>query len=179
MGDQPRGTVTFLFTDIEGSTELVRKLGERYVDTLAEHRQLVRAAFAEHEGWEIDTQGDAFFVAFDRVGDATLAAADIQRALAARPSSAEASPRVRIGLHTTEIYQQVRESVIARQQEELIELSTPVVELWPGVLALPQPARALDPDKPLDAYTVEIWGARNGLPSSFVRAISQTPDGYP
>ena len=50
MGDQPRGTVTFLFTDIEGSTELVRKLGERYVDTLAEHRQLVRAAFAEHEG---------------------------------------------------------------------------------------------------------------------------------
>ena len=102
MGDQPRGTVTFLFTDIEGSTELVRKLGERYVDTLAEHRQLVRAAFAEHEGWEIDTQGDAFFVAFDRVRDAVLAGADIQRALAAQLSSAEVSPRVRIGLHTTE-----------------------------------------------------------------------------
>ena len=102
MGDQPRGTVTFLFTDIEGSTDLVRKLGKRYVDTLAEHRQLVRAAFAEHEGWEIDTQGDAFFVAFDRVRDAALAAADIQRALAAQPSSAEVSPRVRIGLHTTE-----------------------------------------------------------------------------
>ena len=102
MGDQPRGTVTFLFTDIEGSTELVRKLGKRYVDTLAEHRQLVRAAFVEHEGWEIDTQGDAFFVAFDRVRDAVLAAADIQQALAAQPSSAEVSPRVRIGLHTTE-----------------------------------------------------------------------------
>ena len=47
-----------------------------------------------------------------------------------------------------------------------------------GALLLPQPARALDPDKPLDAYTVEIWGARNGLPSSYVRAIAQTPDGY-
>ena len=74
------------------------------MDTLAEHRQLVRAAFAEHEGWEIDTQGDAFFVAFDRVRDAALAAADIQRALAAQPSSAGVSPRVRIGLHTTELH---------------------------------------------------------------------------
>jgi class 3 adenylate cyclase len=102
MGDQPRGTVTFLFTDIAGSTELVRKLGQRYADTLAEHRQLLRAAFAEHEGWEIDTQGDAFFVAFDRVRDAVLTAADIQRSLAAEPSPAELSPRVRVGLHTAE-----------------------------------------------------------------------------
>jgi class 3 adenylate cyclase len=69
---------------------------------LGEHRQLLRAAFAEHEGWEIDTQGDAFFVAFERVKDAVLAAADVQRSLATQASLAEVSPKVRVGLHTTE-----------------------------------------------------------------------------
>lgn len=102
MGEQPRGTVTFLFTDIAGSTELVRKLGTRYADTLGKHRRLLRAVFAEHEGWEIDTQGDAFFVAFDRVRDAVLCAAAIQRALATHHSSAELFPKIRVGLHTTE-----------------------------------------------------------------------------
>jgi class 3 adenylate cyclase len=102
MGDQPRGTVTFLFTDIAGSTELVRKLGGRYAEMLGEHRQLLRATFAEHEGWEIDTQGDAFFVAFERVRDALLAAADLQRSLATQASLAKVSPKVRVGLHTTE-----------------------------------------------------------------------------
>jgi Adenylate and Guanylate cyclase catalytic domain len=80
--EQPRGTVTFLFTDIERSTQLVTRLGDRYADVLGDHRRLMRGAFAEHNGWEVDTQGDAFFVAFDRVKDAVLAAAAIQRALA-------------------------------------------------------------------------------------------------
>lgn len=103
MAERPQGTVTFLFTDIEGSTELVRRLGERYADLLGEHRRLVRAAFTEHGGWEIDTQGDAFFVAFDRVKDSILAAVGAQRALAAHnwPPS-EPAPKIRIGLHTTE-----------------------------------------------------------------------------
>ena len=83
MAERPQGTVTFLFTDIEGSTQLVRKLGERYADLLGEHRRLLRAAFSEHGGWEIDTQGDAFFVAFDRVKDSILAAVAAQRSLAA------------------------------------------------------------------------------------------------
>jgi class 3 adenylate cyclase len=102
MSGQPRGTVTFLFTDIEGSTELVRTLGERYAEMLGEHRQLLRDAFAEHEGWEIDTQGDAFFVAFDRVKNAVLAAVAMQRSLAAHAWSSEPAPKIRIGLHTTE-----------------------------------------------------------------------------
>jgi len=102
MGEQPRGTVTFLFTDIVRSTEFVRRLGGRYADVLDEHPQVLRTAFAEHEGWEIDTQGDAFFVAFERVRDAVVAAADIQRSLARRAASAEGAPVVRIGLHTTE-----------------------------------------------------------------------------
>src|SRR5919198_2728542 len=92
----PTGTVTFLFTDIEGSTRLLRELGDAYADALAEHRRLLRDAFARHGGVEVDTQGDAFFVAFARASEALAAAADAQRALDDGPI------RVRIGLHTGE-----------------------------------------------------------------------------
>jgi class 3 adenylate cyclase len=102
MVERPQGTVTFLFTDIVGSTELVRRLGERYADLLGDHRQLLRAVFSEHGGWEIDTQGDAFFVAFDRVKDSVLAAAAVQRSLAAHNWPSEPVLKIRIGLHTTE-----------------------------------------------------------------------------
>src|SRR5439155_22208769 len=63
----PSGTVTFLFSDIEGSTRLLRRHGDDYAGLLAEHRRLLRSAFAEHGGVEVDTQGDAFFVASTRV----------------------------------------------------------------------------------------------------------------
>jgi class 3 adenylate cyclase len=102
MAERPQGTVTFLFTDIEESTELVRRLGERYADLLGEHRRLLRAAFSEHGGWEIDTQGDAFFVAFDRVKDSILAAVAAQRSLAAHNWPSKPVPKIRIGLHTSE-----------------------------------------------------------------------------
>ena len=62
--DLPTGVVTLLFTDVEGSTRLLHELGDRYGEALHEHRRRLRAAFAEHEGVEVDTQGDAFFVAF-------------------------------------------------------------------------------------------------------------------
>src|SRR5262249_12370631 len=64
VSELPSGVVTFLFTDIEGSTRLVKALRERYPQILAEHRRLLRAAIASHGGHEVDTQGDAFFVAF-------------------------------------------------------------------------------------------------------------------
>jgi class 3 adenylate cyclase len=64
MVDRPTGTVTFLFTDIEGSTRLLQQLREGYDDVLSTHARLLREAFEEFEGHEIDTQGDAFFVAF-------------------------------------------------------------------------------------------------------------------
>lgn len=102
MNALPRGTVTFLFSDIESSTELVRTLGERYAELLADHRRLLRGAFGEHGGREIDTQGDAFFVVFDRVRDAVVAAAAAQRSLTAHEWPCEPAPRIRIGLHTTE-----------------------------------------------------------------------------
>jgi predicted ATPase/class 3 adenylate cyclase len=91
----PSGTVTFLFTDVEGSTRLLEELGaERYAEVLARHRSVVRAAVAEHDGVEIDTQGDAFFVAFGRAADAVAAAAAAQEKLV--------GVRVRMGIHTGE-----------------------------------------------------------------------------
>jgi hypothetical protein len=91
----PSGTVTFLFTDIEGSTRLLQELGtEAYADALAEHRRVIREACAAHEGVEVDMQGDAFFVAFPTAPGALAAAAALTEAL--EPSHI----RVRVGLHT-------------------------------------------------------------------------------
>src|SRR3990170_3747705 len=96
------GTVTFLFTDIEGSTRLLQELGEQYADLLREQRRLLRAAFQEQGGREIDTAGDAFFVAFDRARDAVAAAVAAQRSLLQHPWPGDSAVRVRMGLHTGE-----------------------------------------------------------------------------
>ncbi len=95
----PVGTVTLLFTDIEGSTRLIEELGEEaYVRALAEHRRLLRSAFAAHDGVEVDTQGDAFLYAFADPEEALAAAAQGQEALTSGPV------RVRMGLHTGELH---------------------------------------------------------------------------
>jgi predicted ATPase len=91
----PSGTVTFLFTDIEGSTKLLHELGDDYADELAEHRRVLREAFERHGGFEVDTQGDAFFVAFARAADALEAAREGQAGL-------DGPIRVRMGVHTGE-----------------------------------------------------------------------------
>jgi predicted ATPase/class 3 adenylate cyclase len=96
----PGGVVTFLFSDIEGSTRLVKTLRERYPQVLAEHRRLVRAAVAAHGGHEVDAQGDAFFVVFGGAKQAVLCALEVQRALAGHEWPAGARVRVRIGIHT-------------------------------------------------------------------------------
>src|SRR6188474_1437876 len=91
----PGGTVTFMFTDIEGSTRLLQELGDkRYAAALEEHRSAVRAAVEAHAGVEVDTQGDAFFFAFPTAPGALRAAADAHERLASGPI------RVRMGLHT-------------------------------------------------------------------------------
>ncbi|HEV3312787.1 MAG TPA: adenylate/guanylate cyclase domain-containing protein, partial [Chloroflexota bacterium] len=92
----PSGTVTMLFTDIEGSTRLLRQLGDRYGDALLEHRRRLREVFRRHEGVEVDTQGDAFFYAFPTARAAVVAAHEGQTA------QAGTELRVRIGLHTGE-----------------------------------------------------------------------------
>ncbi len=102
MSALPAGTVTFVFTDIEGSTELLKQLGEQYGQVLGDHRRLVRDALAGANGIEIDSQGDAFFFAFPRARDAVAGAVEVQRRHARHDWPAGAEVRVRIGLHTGE-----------------------------------------------------------------------------
>ena len=93
--DLPSGTVTFLFTDVEDSTKLLHELGPvEYANALAEHRRILREAFSAHGGVEVDTQGDAFFVAFATAPNALAAAGAATDALASGPI------RVRVGMHT-------------------------------------------------------------------------------
>jgi predicted ATPase/class 3 adenylate cyclase len=100
----PTGTVTCLFSDIEGSTRIELALGTGpYRDLRERHRELLRAAFAAHDGYEQSTEGDSFFVLFRRAGDAVAAAVDGQRAIAAESWPDGAEVRVRMGLHTGEI----------------------------------------------------------------------------
>ena len=102
MAELPSGTVTFLFTDIEGSTRLERQLRDRYGAALAEHQRLLRKAFSAHGGHEVDTQGDSFFYVFPRAGAAVAAAVEAQRALAAHGWPDDEEIRVRIGINTGE-----------------------------------------------------------------------------
>jgi peptide/nickel transport system substrate-binding protein len=102
VAEPRRGTVTFLFTDVEGSTRLLKQLGERYGAVLAEHQRILREAFAAHGGDEVDTQGDAFFYVFSRARDAAAAGAAAQRALAEHEWPDGLECRVRIGMHTGE-----------------------------------------------------------------------------
>ncbi|MGH3114747.1 MAG: hypothetical protein ACRDOP_14900, partial [Gaiellaceae bacterium] len=80
MTTLPSGTVTFVFSDIEGSTGLLKRLGERYGELIAEHRRIVRETYGAHGGVEIDAQGDALFFAFARARDAVAGAVAAQRA---------------------------------------------------------------------------------------------------
>ncbi len=100
MQNLPAGTVTLLFTDIEGSTHLLALLGERYSEVLARCRNLLRSVFADFHGSEVDTQGDASFVVFARAADAVAAAVAAQRALATHAWPEGIAVQVRMGLHT-------------------------------------------------------------------------------
>ncbi len=102
MREFPTGILTLLFTDIEGSTRLLQQLGDRYADVLKECRRLLRVAFQQGNGYEVDTQGDAFFVVFERAADAISSAIGLQRALFMAHWPDQACVRVRVGIHTGE-----------------------------------------------------------------------------
>jgi class 3 adenylate cyclase len=102
MPELPNGTITLLHTDVQDSTPMTMRLGERYAEILATHRALLRATFAAHEGYEVDTQGDSFFVVFPRATRAITAAVTMQRVLAAEPWPQGGAVQVRIGMHTGE-----------------------------------------------------------------------------
>lgn len=98
----PSGTVTFLFTDIEGSTALLKQLGDRYADLLADQRRILREIFSRHGGLEVDTQGDAFFYSFPRATEAVSAAAEAQQAVYSHDWPEGVDVLIRMGLHTGE-----------------------------------------------------------------------------
>jgi class 3 adenylate cyclase len=102
VAELPSGTVTFLFSDIEGSTRLLEQLGDRYSDVLRDHRWILRERLQAANGQEIDTQGDAFFFSFTRAKDAVTGAVAAQRALAAHEWSEGLAVKTRMGLHTGE-----------------------------------------------------------------------------
>jgi predicted ATPase/class 3 adenylate cyclase len=103
VAQQPTGTVTLLFTDVEGSTRLLERVGPvPYGEALELHHSLLREAFDQHEGFEVDCEGDSFFVAFASAQDAVAAAAEAQRSLAEAAWPDEGAIRVRMGLHTGE-----------------------------------------------------------------------------
>jgi len=101
-GQVPGGTVTFLFTDIEGSTKLLERLRAKYAELLADHGEILRSAFVQWHGHEVDTQGDAFFVTFSRAADAIACVIAAQRALASHDWPDGVAVRVRMALHTGE-----------------------------------------------------------------------------
>ena len=176
----PSGTVTFLFTDIEGSTTLVRQLRERYRDVLATHREILRGAVAEAGGSEIDTQGDSFFFVFPRAREAVLAAANAQRGLADHSWPDDGLVRVRMGIHTGEaaavdghyvgvaVHRAARIAASAHGGQVLLSQTTHNLLEDEEELPLDQrdlgEQRLKDFDRPVHVYQLVIPGLRERFP---------------
>jgi class 3 adenylate cyclase/streptogramin lyase len=178
-------TATFLFTDIEGSTDLLKALRGVYAKLLADHHSLLREAFDAYGGREVDNQGDSFFVAFTRAKDAVLAAAAAQRALAEQAWPAHASVRVRMGIHTGEaamasdryvglsVHRAARISAVAHGGQVLVSPTTASLleddDELPGV-ALKDIGvyRLKDIARPVRLHQLQI----DGLPQTFPRLKS-------
>jgi class 3 adenylate cyclase len=170
----PSGTVTFAFTDIEGSTALLKRLGERYGDILSDHRRIMRDTFGAASGVEIDTQGDAFFFAFPSARDAVGAAVEAQRAHAKHEWPDGSRVHVRMGLHTGEpalgeegylgldVVRAARICTSARGGTVLLSESTRALlgsRLPDGVAVFPRGERHLkDLDEPERIYELDIEG---------------------
>ena len=178
----PSGTVAFVLTDIEGSTRLLRRLGDGYAAVLERHRALLRAAWATHRGHEVDSTGDSSFVAFWSVADAVAACADAQRALRQERWPAEVRVLVRMGVHAglasplgsryvaIAVHQAARIAEVAHGGQ--VVLSRPAVdELGPsGVRVQPLGSfRVRDFDQPVALYELVSSGRAYRFPA--VRAL--------
>jgi predicted ATPase/class 3 adenylate cyclase len=194
-GARPTGTVTFMFTDIEGSTRLVQQLGtDRWSGLLDRHRELIRDAIRRHGGVEVGTEGDGFFAAFPLPGEAVGAAADVQRALSSEPWPEDARVRVRIGLHTgtgrldadgtyvgADVHRAARIAAAGHGEQVLISGATRILagaELpaGTGLQDLGQ-ARLKDLDQPEQVYQLTIDGLRSDFPP--LRSLGGTPTNLP
>ena len=181
MAQLPSGTVTFVFSDIEGSTALLKQLGEGYDAVLSNHRRLMRETFTERGGVEIDTQGDAFFFAFPRARDAVEAAVDVQRAHAAHDWPEGCAVHVRMGLHTGEpavgsegylgldVVRAARLCTAGKGGHVLLSDTTRALvgaTLPEGVSIFPLGERRLkDIDEPERVFELEIEGAAPPVPA--------------
>jgi YVTN family beta-propeller protein len=178
LNELPSGTVTFLFTDIEGSTALLKQLGrDGYDEVLAEHSRLLKAAFGVHKGRVVDTQGDSFFVAFRTAADAVGAAVDAQRDLAAQRWPDGAEVKVRMGLHTGEpkvgearyvgigVHRAARIGAAGHGGQILLSSATKEVaeeDLPPGVTIKDLGSRRLkDIDQPQRIYQLDVAGLQS------------------
>jgi YVTN family beta-propeller protein len=186
------GAVTFLFTDIEGSTRLVKQLRERWGPVVAAHQRILREAFAAHRGQEIDTHGDAFFVAFGTARDAVFAAAEAQRAFAEHVWPESAELRVRMGIHSGQaalsedrylglaVHRAARICEVAHGGQVLLSQTTVYLledeeEELPGVeLRDLGEQRLRDIDRPVRLSQLVV----GGLPSEFP-PLERRPDGGP
>ncbi len=171
----PSGTVTFVFSDIQGSTTLLKQLGERYDSVLSDHRRLMRESFSERGGVEIDRQGDAFFFAFSRARDAVEAAVEAQRAHVAHDWPDGCAVLVRMGLHTGEpavgsegylgldVVRAARLCTVGNGGHVLLSETTRALvgaSLPEGVSIFPLGERRLkDIDEPERVFELEIAGA--------------------
>jgi YVTN family beta-propeller protein len=179
MSDLPTGTVTFLFTDIEGSTRLLKRLGERYGEVLAEHQRIIREAAEERGGRVIDTQGDSFFIAFARANAALGAAVVAQRALVAHAWPDDQPVRVRMGLHTGEpvvgderyvgigVHRAARIGAVAHGGQVLLSNATrELVEDEVGDVSVRDLGsyRLKDIDRPEHLFQLEIGGLQTEFP---------------
>jgi class 3 adenylate cyclase len=196
MSGLPSGTVTFVFSDIEGSTALLKALGDRYGDVLDTHRRLMRTSFHDLGGVEIDTQGDAFFFAFPRARDAVAAAVEAQRLHAAEEWPEDRPVRVRMGLHTGEpalgsegylgidVVRAARLCTVGRGGQVLLSETTRALvggTLPDGVSVHPLGERHLkDIDEPERVFELDIDGAWSPeAPAEAAAADPVTPDTPP
>jgi YVTN family beta-propeller protein len=174
----PTGTVTFLFTDIEGSTAHLKRLGERYVQVLAEQERIIRRAAEDRGGREIDSQGDSFFFVFPRANAAVAAVADAQRKLVEHEWPDSVQVRVRMGLHTGEplvgeqryiglgVHRAARIGSVAHGGQVLLSNATrELVEEPQGVSMRDLGSyRLKDIDQPERLYQLDVDGLQTDFP---------------
>src|SRR5207302_63754 len=189
----PTGTVTLLFTDIQGSTQLLRRLGDRYPGILAEHHTILRATLAKHGGYEVSTDGDAFFVTFSRATDGIAAAACAQREFAQHSWPENASLSVRMALHTGEpgcsgkdytgldIHRAARIRDAAHGGQVLISAATKILtgNRVPGEITFRDLGkhRLKDLEHPEHIFQLVVSGLRSDFPP--IRSLNNCPNNLP
>jgi class 3 adenylate cyclase len=193
MTELPTGTLTFLFSDIEGSTRLVKDLGARWKEVLNEHHRLMRAAIAAHGGTEVGTEGDSFFAVFSTAPSAVAAAIAAQRTIGARGWPAGSEIRVRMGLHTGTA-DLAGGSYTGRDVHRAARI---MAASHGGQVALSETTRALVAAEPMDGVTLRDLGEHrlkdlnlperlyqlviDGLPAEFppLRTLDAVPHNLP